>query len=511
MNLYHTITTYHLLNAIVHKQVSGEPGTLLLSKWIIEKFPHYEKLEQFFDRVIIFEANYGFTNTPEKTEEYILSTIGSFEEYNEVYIWGAQYSLGIYMTEKALPFVFCEEGSGLLSRPDILRDICRKLHAKIFDHVNELGLYSGEAAYIKRYLCNTKAQVDGFEFPEAIEHFDLVAEMGKLPEDTRNAVIDFFMNRCTLTADSDSVLLLTQNFANLLVLTYDEQVLIYQMVMDYFFTGKKLVIKPHPDDVTYYSKLFENVRIIREKFPSEFMPFIFENQPNCVATISSTAIFNLRGHYPQVFELDTRYEKNFYMTHRYYAAVSMAKQLGLDIACVGANELLVKRLCETMGSNAPSVLEGETHDKPCLYIVDDVTAEEEEGRESIQNRLLSLDEHSCVVFINSAADYCWYSYERKSLWDHIKPVVLKKQAIREMDEDFCTTLDTEILYAYSKNKELLNMVEKMEIKKDLPHVGVRVEKEAMTPEQEKIKMLEGILAATEKRLLYYINKENEEG
>ena len=49
---------------------------------------------------------------------------------------------------------------------------------------------------------------------------------------------------------------------------------------------------------------------------------------------------------------------------------------------------------------------------------------------------------------------------------------------------------------------------KTEIKKELPNVGISIQKEALTPEQEKIKMLEGILAATEKRLLYYIQQEN---
>lgn len=51
------------------------------------------------------------------------------------------------------------------------------------------------------------------------------------------------------------------------------------------------------------------------------------------------------------------------------------------------------------------------------------------------------------------------------------------------------------------------MVKEMNIEKTLSHTGVKVSKVTLSPEQEKIKMLEGILAATERRLLYYIEKE----
>lgn len=510
MKLYHVVSTYQLLNAVVHKLESNEPATLAISQWIIQKFPNYEQLNTYFENVIPCVVNYGFTHTKEETETYLLDTLGDLSAYEEIYIWAPQYSLGVYMAENDLPFIFCEDAAGILSRPEVLKEICRKTDAAAVEANQHLGVYSGEAASITKRFCNAKAQVEGFEVTEDIIDFDVIAEMNKLPKEQRDEIIAFFSPIKSIPMEEDAVVLITQHFSNLKIMEFEEQVLAYQQLVDYFFEGKKLVIKPHPDDLMYYSKLFPEARIIREKFPSEFLPFILENQPHCMATFSSTAIYNLRGHYPQVFELDTRYEQDFTMTHRYYAAITMAKQLGLDIACVGANDLLVKRLCETMGSAAPAVLAGDWQSKPCFYIVDDVTAQGDEGRNAIREHLLSLDDRSCVVFINSKADYCWYAYEHKSLWEHIVPVVLKKVAIREKDEDFCASLTNEILYVYSKSEELLNMTKKTEIKKELPHVGIRVETETMTPEQEKIKMLEGILAATEKRLLHYIAKEQEE-
>ena len=340
--------------------------------------------------------------------------------------------------------------------------------------------------------------------------FDVVRELKKLPADKRDVITGFFVSIGKLPLEKGATLLLTQHFSNLRVLDFGDHALIYQMVIDYFFPQHKLVIKPHPDDLMYYRKLFGDVSIIREKFPSEFIPFIFENQPEGVATIS-TAIYNLRGHYPQVFELDTRYEKQFKLTHRYYAAVSMAQQLKKDIVCIGANELLVKRLSESMGKNAPKVhIDRPAKSAPCLYLVDDVTERGEEGRNDIRALLENLPADSCAVFINSREDYCWYSYEHKHMWQNIAPITLHKTATKSKKEYFFADEKDETIYVYAA-KELLTMAKNTKIEKDLPHVGVKIESAgAMTAEQEKIKMLEGILAATEKRLLYYIEKEKNE-
>lgn len=509
MDLYHVGSTYQLLNAVIYKQLTAKPGTLIISHWIVEKFPNYKPLEAYFERVVPCEINYGFFHSEEDTQRYLLEITGDLKQYEEIYLWAPQYSLGVYMAEKKLPFVYCEDAAGILSRPEILEAIVRKTDPKVYEHNRVLGLYSGRIDCVTKRLCNVKAQAEGFRQTEDILDFDVVEEMMKLPEQTLRDIIAFFMPVHRIHVEKDSVLLLTQHFVNLLVMEFEEQALVYQLVADYFFPDRKLIFKPHPDDVMYYTKLFGDAQVIREKFPSEFMPFILDNQPQCVATISSTSIYNLRGHYPQVFELDTRYEKDFLMTHRYDAAVRLAQRLGLDIACIGANDVLARRLCETMGDGAPAVLPVDQTDDPCLYLVDDMTESGEAGRREILNRLLALDNRSCVVFINSREDYCWYSYEHKDLWAHIIPVALKKSAIREQNEDFYAPMEDEVLYAYSKNEELLTMIRETDMKKDLPHVGICVEKETMTPEQEKIRMLEGILAATEKRLLYYIEREKE--
>lgn len=513
MILYHAITSYHLLNAMVHSAVYKEEATIVLSQWLPEKFPNIKELEDFFDKVIIVDANFRFFHSANATSDYFRSYLIDMDSFSEIYVWGAQFSMGFFLAEEHIPFVCCEEAAGLLSRPEILEAIEKNdpLKGKYYWDAKELGLYDVTAESVKGILCNVSAQKSSFVVSEKVIDFNITKELMKLSEEKREQIVSFFLpEKNKIEIKREATLLLTQHFANLKVLSFEQQVLIYQLFVDYFIGDRPLAIKPHPDDLMYYTQIFPEAQIVREKFPAEFMPIIFEQQLNCIATISSTAIYNLRESYSNIIELDSRYEKDFEMTHCYYATVKIAQQLGLDIICYGANEVLVKCICDTLEDNVPDVscdlsLTGQS----CLLLVDDVTEQGEEGRAKVQNLLQMLDSDSCIVFINSKEDYCWYNYERRDLWENIVPILLNKNMLESITEDFYASLENEIIYVYSPNKEILTMAKNTVIDKELPHVGISIENNTLTPEQERIKILEGILAATEKRLLYYIEKEGD--
>lgn len=513
MVLYSVITSYHLLNAMLLAAKSAERSTLVMSQWLVEKFPNADELTAFFDTVKILDANYRFLNSKEDTVQYLRRELGSFDAYSEIYVWGAQFTVGVSLAEQGVPFCYGEEAAGILSTPDVLEAIVVKdtLHAKYYAYIKELGLYDGSAPCIRRRVCSAAAQAPGFACGKDALDLDPVRELKLLPEARRRQITGFFLHGLALHVPEHAAVLLTQHFANLKILSFSQQVLLYQLAVDYFFSREQLVIKPHPDDILYYRRLFPEAQIIRERFPSEFLPFILDHQPDCVATISSTAIFNLRGHYPRVFELDTRYEKQFPMTHRYYAAVTLAQRLGLPLVCEGANEVLAQRLGETLDGQAPAVTVcgADGPDGPCLLLIDDVTGQGEAGRTRVRTLLDDLPAGSCAVLLNTQGDFCWYDYDRRELWAHMAPLTLEKRRLAAEGEDFYASLEEETIYIYSQDKELLDMAKETRIEKDLPHTGLHVSTAVFTPEQERIKMLEGILAATERRLLYYIEKERE--
>lgn len=507
MVLYHVVSSYHILSAIVHSKHFGKEADLLIYDYIDVKFPQYRELDKYFRSVILCDINYVYQHGVASLEKYFERILPNLAQYEQIYVWAAHYSFGAFLAEKKVPFIFCEDGAGLLSRPQILRNVFIQQKPQDSQTAIEMGLVDGKNPMVSELLGNLNAQENGYVPAKKVVDFDVVGVLCQMSEQDRAEIMNFFVSISSIQVKEHTVILLTQHFANLNMLSFEEQVLIYQIFVDYFLPTRNLVIKPHPDDFMYYHQLFPEAQVIREKFPSEFIPFLFDNQPDCVATISSTAIYNLRGHYPTVLELDNRYEQDFPMTHRYYAAVCLARLMGKPVACVGANEVLVQRLLDTLEGEIPALAEKGT--VSCTVLVDDLTQRGEEGRQEAVRLLEELDTQSAVIFINSQADYCWYDYEQKDLWDFITPIVLEKKIRRPESQDLYADPSAEVIYFYSKNEEMRRMAQAAHIQKELPHTGIDWEQSVMTEEQERIKVLEGILAATEKRLLYYIEKERE--
>lgn len=516
MILYEAVSSYHLLCACVERVKNRkEKGVLLVSESRLRNYQNKEFLNSLFDIIIPFSLTYQLEHSDKKVIAYFCSLLKTplplSKRFRRIYCSCGHHAFGYFLAITNTPHVFCEDGAGLLSRPEILVNLNDKdPNRKRFNpKAKELGLYDGTNKNVIVRRCNLKAQRSGFK-AKNIENIDIVEELKTMDEDNRQKILHFFTDTCNILIPPKATVLLTQHFANLKILSFEEQILLYQITVDYFLSLGDLVFKPHPDDLMYYSQLFPDAQIIHERFPSEFMPFIFDNQPECVATVSSTAIYNLRGHYPKVFELDTRYERDYPMTHRYYAAIRIAQKIGYDIVCYHSNEVLAQRLCETLSGDVPNIkgrIVTDTTQK--MVLIDDVTDLGEKGRKKVLRLLLNMDEKSVAVMINSQSDYSWYDYDHRDIWNNMVPLVLRKTVHNPRSDDFYASEEEEVLFIYSKNKELLKMAKEIDIVKDLPHTGITVKSAKLDTQEERIKMLEGILAATEKRLLYYIEKEKQ--
>lgn len=61
-----------------------------------------------------------------------------------------------------------------------------------------------------------------------------------------------------------------------------------------------------------------------------------------------------------------------------------------------------------------------------------------------------------------------------------------------------------MIYLYSKDKATLEKAENINLKKELKYTGVTIDIHSISrSESEKIKMLEGVIEATEKRLKWW--------
>lgn len=514
MQLYHVTTTYHLLSAITIHATTNKEAVLLMASWIKNKYPNYQELKKLFgfQDIVVYDGDYRYKHSKEETATYFGNILPKVFSFEKIYIWGAQYAFGAFCAENNIPFCFCEEASGLLSRHEILEHVDLKLEKgkTLFPYLYKLGLYDGNCASATDILCNKMAQLEGMSLEGKI-HFNVVESLAMLAPDIREKIIGFFINIRRMEIPRNCTILFTQHLANLNLVTFEEQVLLYQILVDYFFEGRSIVIKPHPDDIIYYSKLFPEAQVVRERFPSEFLPFLVDNQPDCVATVYSTAVYNLRGQYPEVFELDSRYEKDFPKTHLYYIALYIARLMAMPIYYVGTNEVLMQKLGYKLNVTGRVINQLHNVDElPQITIIDDISSWGESGRNEVISFLDSSRENDVVLFINSRKDFCWYSYERKDIWKQIIPVDILKLPRNDMiAEDFFEKIGRETIYFYSKNKLLQKEVRKMMIEKDLPHVGIDVKKLPIDDEKEHIRVLEGVLEATEQRLLYYIERVKE--
>ena len=591
MILYHAITTYQLISVILYKNkyYKKEKSVLLLSESIVFKYPEYQKFLRYFDDIILIKITFRIYQSFKKdTKEYYENILKennlSISDFNEIFVGGAQMNFGIYLTENKISFHYLEEAPGALSRADHLKGIDFKLDPARGQVSLRNGLYTGENEVIKTVIINKYVQLPGFDVDKKIavhiesdinkedyehddviskdeeydenqinffenedsgqsdlvllkdyyEHFDPVEELFNISDEERTELLELFEVNIKIDIPENSLLLLTLHFANLKMMTFEEQVLLYQLFADYFCEDYNLVFKPHPDDIMYYDILFPEAQIIKEVFPSEFLPFILKKEPEVFATIASTSIFSLKNIYnKKILEFTPDYEKDFIFTHRYYIALKFINQLcnNHTVYSLGTNnEILANFLSygefkndglnitylsdiyidENDNTNIENVF-SQIKDNSVL-IIDNILKNSNvdflECVDNIVDYMKYIDNQSVIIFLNSAQDFCFYDIFAKELWEHIIPIVVNKKAMR--DDEFYSDTETEIIYLYTKNEEYKEMAKNIKIDKKLKYTGLEVAVNPYeTAEQLKIKVLEGILAATEKRLLYYINKEKE--
>ena len=175
---------------------------------------HFSIHNRFFDNVIYGDFNYRFNHTMEQTEKYFISLIGDPKRYTKIYVWGVQFSFGFVLNDLNVPYIYCEEAAGMLTRGDVLRNIEKRLGSKrkFWEQCDAYGAYDGSGKNVSGILCNASAQIEGFCADERIEKYDIVSELIKLPKEQREEILSFFNPPRGMQIPKKSTILLTQHF-----------------------------------------------------------------------------------------------------------------------------------------------------------------------------------------------------------------------------------------------------------------------------------------------------------
>lgn len=503
MVLYHCITTYHLLEFMVHSMLyhGNAECVLIVPEFLAARTPDIMKLtdRKVFDDVKTMRYRAIPHNDwyLKKTEDYWNLLGIELENFDEINVAGAQYYFSALLIEKEIKFNFWEEASGVLTQHESVEKIVKGISGHQHEITQKNHMYDGDNPFVNKIFCNFKGQKKGFQPDSRMVDFDLVSEINKLSKEQLQMILRFFGTPENLAFKQDGAMILTQHFANLGMMSFDEQIEIYQSTADYYLENKPLYFKVHPDDLIYYSQLFPQSVVMKEKFPSELIPFISESRPNMIAAVSSTGIRNIASEYQEILNFNIEYEKSFRDNNRYYLILKILEAYeGLVNHVIRVYIQNVNR-CQFINMVKYSDVDIQ------IQLVDSVSEAEfiVIGRENAYE--MKLDSHIPVLMfdLTSFAGGNW-KVNRSN-------IIAKRVVKARLKDEIYTNLDDEYIYLWTTDKDIRRCVKEMNYEKELYYSGIKTTVSDTTDSEMKIAVLEGILEATEKRLQYYINRENQ--
>lgn len=502
--IYHAITTYHMLEFIVHSVYNkNEQAILLLPQSLVNYYPGYQYLidNNIMTKVIIMPdivSGKDEADIVKRIDTFVKSNLVELIEDNvEIHLAGGQFMFSAYLINNNIPFVFYEEASGILSRNEKLQDNVKVGNPLMYEIATKNGMFDGSNDLVKYRVCNKEAQTKEFQFREDDEDFDIVNILQQLEEQERRIIINFFTDVVQYDVPQNSCLLLTQHFANLSILTYEQQVLLYQTFCDYFLEGYSIIFKPHPFDFINYNSIFEGSVVLRERFPSEFLPFMFKNRPEKVATISSTSIFSIKTIFNSSLEMDFDFEQDYRKMAKYYALDLIICQLidkGFSVNLVGLNTAYFKM---KYLSNSQVVLYDKMED--INELVSDKVYVFDKNLTDININALYLNNINCI-FLDPEENKSFYRYAYRNLWEKMAVIQIQKTKLRD-ENIYINMLDENIYVVGGINKEIM-----IQESKKLTNTGITLNINKFDYEEYEKMALQGKLDATEKRLAYYVTK-----
>ncbi len=498
MVLYSVVSTYQLLSAMIHREnhYPREEAVLMIASTLCEKFPEYQSLKNFFADIAVFplmpvpEDLLTRHANDEFFRRFFKEWNRDIRSFEKIYVGAAHYHFGVYLCSQKIPFCMFEDAAGVFSAPDVLMNTDRRLAPTRSRMARDYRLYTGENPVIVTRVGNRFAQVEGYQATN-FEHQDVIESFESLPPERQTAVRRFFVKQDLFHVPEHSTVVLTQHFANLKMLTFEGQVTIYQYLADYFLPGRTLVIKPHPDDLLYYSSLFPDATVINVKFPSELLPVLFDNRPAEIATVSSTAVGSLKRYFTRCLDMTPAFERDFRMTPRYDAALRFLASLGASVPCgLGVNQEIVNGLW--------SVIIGAEAERP-VYTLSDrtrwmvVNETEDDGYAALS----ALPEDGCAVFINQSGENGFLK-TASAAGCTLTPMRLTKTFLRQ--NDVYTDPSPDILWVAAKTAGPLRAAEQFSWQRTLPYSGLKTEVSPMSEQEREILALRGNVKALETRL-----------
>lgn len=538
MDLYYALTLYHVLCCLVHKMTCNKnPAVLVLSSETVGKYMLKENLEKtdVFAGVLLMEddrirrsALKEIDTDRGKFEGTLADSYERFScvepgKYENRYLCADHYPTGLYCRVRSIPYYYFEDGNGQQSRKEETIEGIGKNNAVQYQLIRHYGLFGDNECVLGR-LVDLAAQREGYSDKKAVD-FSVVRQLKKLNRRQTKRVCSVFGYAASPIDGSGGVLYLPQHNVNLGIFTTEEQLGQSGLLLDYFAGDRKVYIKRHPNDCFTDYSLIKGAQIIEGNFPVELMALSVGKNFRRGITAWSTSIHSLSEIIDEKICFSVRIDEDYRAVHSYYAALKMLRESGREIEkalCFGVNIELLHNLikfCDDFDFPGEvrlipvgtlKELEAWEHEKNCISVVDDVSVLREEEKDGFRRFWLKERGGGLTVFINTENDAVFYDGTNIGIFGKLCMWTIRKcpggADMRAGQDD-----SEERVYLYMEDEIEIERLRHIGYIKELPCCNMVVkanleDEEYQLPEKREVyrgmKQLEGILIATEQRVLW---------
>lgn len=520
MILYHGITTYHLLKFVVHKlnYHPNEEAIILLPKFLLRKPSGLLKLKD----TSIFKNVYFFSwerecNIPNITKDRVYKKIEeelknafqglTINDFSEVNVARAAYLFGSWLVDNKVVFNWFEEADGRFTEPEPIMKDDERIFPLRYQLAKERGLYNADNDLVLHKYIKLDAQTFSVDASGIID-FNIMAELKRLDEHDQRRILDFFDIPIDLEIESNSGLMLTQHFANMRILSYENHALCYQLTADYFLNNMPTYYKWHPSDIMPYTDFMESVNMLPGDFPAELLTLIIKQPFKIGASINSTGILNLSSICEKILTFNQEYISTFHDIHRYYFILQLAKMFSnYTLSTLGMNTLQFKNLrefgdinitnkCEALDGTIDITFKSK---EPHIYVVANSADQSYENIDFYE----VLQEKDILIFLN-IGNQAYYG----TLFSNM-PLLTKEIYLQALDSNvYGNEISYEQIFIFTKDMSAREQIKNMKYVKNLINTGIKTSVFAASDKDYQIMALQGMLKATENQLKKVVEENN---
>ncbi|GAA0378644.1 polysialyltransferase family glycosyltransferase [Paenibacillus motobuensis] len=522
--VYHAMTAYHFLECVVDKMKNNKKSTgiFLISKYVSTIYPEYKDLlrKEIFDYILIYDirelldAN-SISSCEQKIikyfDELFYKTNIAIEECSEIHIMGAHHGFGSYVCMKNKPFFFYEEAAGLLSNFSGITGYEKQRNPINYSVTKSFGLFNGDNDLIIEKRCVLDSQVPDF-IDEKARNYEVVSEISNLSKQDTNYLIDFFNAPKNIPFSENNLLVLGQQlFHNGVHLNNADTILTYQLLIDYYSKKQKIIFKPHPADKSEYENYFDNLFVIRTKFPSELLPFLPGANYQEAITINSTAINNLKNHVDNIRSIGYYFMDFKSIIHRCCAAfeiIKMFRVANTKLFHFGINN---EQIINFAGSYTESNdymsrwLPINSIPNNSISIINNIDWDKGDSGKHLLNSMRKMDDTGMLIFINQNNDYCFFDINDIESMNYIVPVVISKKKLKS---NTLAKINDEVIYVFCKSEEKRKRIQEMYFEKTLGQTGIKIMVSPISDEKLEYRKLEARIGANEFKLRELLKNDN---